>query len=318
MGMDLGSMFNIGRQVFQDINTLSQQHEARSQQQHSEDLALTARLEDYERAKEFAKMGIQWRTEDARAAGLHPLSVLGATGPSFASSGISVGQFQGPPMLPGQDFSRAARATMTPEQRELHDLQVANLKSMIAQRDIASMDQLDSIISRQGAGMSGVSNSGIPSAVTNPDFYAGPQNPDVRRAGVGVVQVNPSVTESHASGDESLAAARHVTLAEFRLPTRDGRMGSIFLPNATSTSEALESLSESPLLLYATIAENSRRNPNFASDYAHLLPGGELIWGLRDAMTELLSQVAFHNRTRPMPPAVRERAFPRDVEVIRR
>ncbi len=38
---------------------------------------------DYERSKEFAQNSVQWRTEDAQAAGIHPLFAMGASAQSF-------------------------------------------------------------------------------------------------------------------------------------------------------------------------------------------------------------------------------------------
>lgn len=36
--------------------------------------------------RRFAKRGLQWRAEDAKAAGLHPLAAVGSAGPSFSPS----------------------------------------------------------------------------------------------------------------------------------------------------------------------------------------------------------------------------------------
>lgn len=61
--------------------------------------------------KEFAKSGIQWKVEDAKKAGIHPLAALGAQTTSFAP--VSVG---GPSIASGlasagQDISRAIDTT---------------------------------------------------------------------------------------------------------------------------------------------------------------------------------------------------------------
>lgn len=44
--------------------------------------------QNYERQKEFAQNGIRWRVADAKAAGLHPLVALGASGASYSPSGV--------------------------------------------------------------------------------------------------------------------------------------------------------------------------------------------------------------------------------------
>lgn len=80
--------------------------------------------------KEFAQMGIRWRVEDAKAAGLHPLAALGATGASASPS------FQFTADQPtkseffskmGQNLSRAVSAVETREERLLRTLQIERL-----------------------------------------------------------------------------------------------------------------------------------------------------------------------------------------------
>lgn len=105
---------------------------------------LSNALRQEENQREFAKMGIQWRVADARAAGIHPMAALGAQTSSF--SPISVGAhpntsspYAGASMgsgvaAMGQDISRAIQATRTQEQREdaysktVQDLQIQNMK----------------------------------------------------------------------------------------------------------------------------------------------------------------------------------------------
>lgn len=73
--------------------------------------------------REFAQMGIRWKVEDAKAAGLHPLAALGAQTTSF--SPVSVGldkpetNFRGM----GQDLERAFKASATKEARDAIDME---------------------------------------------------------------------------------------------------------------------------------------------------------------------------------------------------
>lgn len=62
--------------------------------------------------KEFAKKGIRWRVEDARAAGVHPALALGASTASFSPVGLGSSMAEG---LAGasQDIGRAIDATRT-------------------------------------------------------------------------------------------------------------------------------------------------------------------------------------------------------------
>ena len=59
--------------------------------------------------KEFAQNGIRWKVADAKAAGLHPLSALGAQTISYQP--VSVGQDFSAFGQMGQDVSRAMMAT---------------------------------------------------------------------------------------------------------------------------------------------------------------------------------------------------------------
>lgn len=82
--------------------------------------------------KEFAQNGIQWRVQDARHAGIHPLAALGASTHNFAP--VSMGaDFSGISQA-GQDISRAMQtAANTPsKQMRLYQSRVRelNLKNM--------------------------------------------------------------------------------------------------------------------------------------------------------------------------------------------
>lgn len=90
--------------------------------------------------REFAKHGIRWRVEDAKAAGINPLVALGAGTTSFAP--ISVGDVGAPADKPrsslsqtlgemGQNISRAVQATATVSDRQqiqMNELQLENMK----------------------------------------------------------------------------------------------------------------------------------------------------------------------------------------------
>lgn len=64
--------------------------------------------------REFAQHGIRWRVEDAKAAGIHPLYALGASGASASPSFVAE----------GQDLSRAIHATRTGSERRFAELQL--------------------------------------------------------------------------------------------------------------------------------------------------------------------------------------------------
>lgn len=84
---------------------------------------------NYAMQKEFAQHGLQWRSEDAKRAGLHPLAALGVN--MSGASPVSVGGEQMADTSAGetarsmgQDISRAITATQTREQRILNNLQL--------------------------------------------------------------------------------------------------------------------------------------------------------------------------------------------------
>lgn len=92
--------------------------------------------QNYVWQKEFAQNGIQWRVEDAKNAGLHPLYALGGGGAAFAPSGVAV---DGPPSYVGtdhgQNLASALARVETAEQRNARELGLAEIKSRIGEND---------------------------------------------------------------------------------------------------------------------------------------------------------------------------------------
>lgn len=95
---------------------------ARSRQQSAENIA----QQNMNMQRDFAQMGVRWRVDDAKAAGIHPLAALGAQTQSFspvqlgdtgstnwssALSGLGLDKM-------GQNTDRAERATQTVAQRD--------------------------------------------------------------------------------------------------------------------------------------------------------------------------------------------------------
>lgn len=88
---------------------------------------------------QFAKNGIRWKVEDAKAAGLHPLFALSgntvAASPSYVgdtSMGAAVANM-------GQDISRSIHATRTAPERALA-LEHANLQNEFLRAQIAKLN----------------------------------------------------------------------------------------------------------------------------------------------------------------------------------
>lgn len=113
--------------------------------------------------REFAQMGIRWRVEDAKAAGLHPLAALGASG---AQASPSFQAFTGQPRTGvadavgrmGQNISRAMAVTSTAQEREAKALQLRglDLDNQIKQAELDKLrgpsfpGSVDPLLSGQG------------------------------------------------------------------------------------------------------------------------------------------------------------------------
>lgn len=85
--------------------------------------------------KEFAQSGIQWKVEDAKKAGVHPLAALGAQTTSF--SPVSVGSPLGLGVHnAGQNISQAVHRTMNTDQRTTQLQAALTLENMGLQNDL--------------------------------------------------------------------------------------------------------------------------------------------------------------------------------------
>lgn len=100
--------------------------------------------------REFAQTGIQWKVQDAKQAGIHPLYALGANTVSYAPSALNL-----TPSNPGtgiaaagQDISRAINATRTADQRE--DAYTSSVKALTLQKMGLENDLLASQIRKLG------------------------------------------------------------------------------------------------------------------------------------------------------------------------
>lgn len=111
-------------------------------------MAERAKDKDIKLQKEFAQSGIQWKVEDAKKAGIHPLAALGAQTTSYAPVSVGGGL---PSALAagGQDISRAINATR-PESARLDaytktiqdlNLQRMGLENQLLSSQIAKINQ---------------------------------------------------------------------------------------------------------------------------------------------------------------------------------
>lgn len=207
--------------------------------------------------KDFAKHGVRWRVEDAKAAGIHPLAALGMQGmspsPVFAADSL------GPAISEaGQNLGRAVSAQQTPVERQMQELGLRLLQSQIGETD-----------ARRELALSEAERNRREPATTFPvdDWWsanfgaAAPSevtSESVRPAGI-VKPVAPDVVAHSVipTADPSLMAGDTPMWRSFRI-TPDV---SIVLPGGVSgdAAEVLESLAESPVMSMMVYQENVRR-----------------------------------------------------------
>lgn len=136
---------------------LSNKSKEKAQQQQSE--------QEYARQKEFAQMGIQWKTQDAEKAGIHPLYAMGAQTSSYAPQSVGGGQDFSFLSDAGQNIGRAIDSTRDNPAKELAmasskiQLEGLQLDNELKRAQLASAIAL----TRQS------SNPGLPSLLTEPD-----------------------------------------------------------------------------------------------------------------------------------------------------
>lgn len=142
--------------------------------------------------QQFAQMGIRWRVDDAKKAGIHPLYALGASIPAYNPSPISISgdNSMGNALASaGQEIGRAVQAKSTQAERaELLELQKDQLRAQIARTNAATA--LD--LSR--------ANPQLPPPLPNPLAQHDPMNPpDATNlsSGVEVVPHQPRAAAAH-------------------------------------------------------------------------------------------------------------------------
>lgn len=163
---------------------------------------------NYEQQKEFAQHGLQWKTADARAAGLHPLAAIGATGAAYSPStqafrgdtDFSGFERAGSALdshLEGQNVKRPIAATETADQREMSRLAVRNaeLRNALLEGQISAL---------------WASTMGQPHT---PPFPSG----SPQASSVGAIKVVPSQQVSSRAGDPGVEAASTPGFKNYKL-----------------------------------------------------------------------------------------------------
>lgn len=188
------------------------------------------RDKSYEMQERFAKSGIRWKVADAKAAGLHPLAALGATGAS--ASPVTVGSDFG---SMGQDIHRAMQATRTAEERKETNAVNAQLSSLAIERGRLENEWLRSRIAREnsaqiGPAMPSPVESGfriVPNDIPanagpgHEHLTAGPATPGLTRVDMGPVLGTMNLLSKDATEQlEDMDLAKYAVLGANNAPWR--------------------------------------------------------------------------------------------------
>lgn len=163
-------MFGIGgNAISAGLNFLGGmiEHEERESQFDTQKAMSETQMQKQE---EFARSGIQWRVEDAKKAGVHPLFALAGSGATFNPGAIPVGGETGIGQAlnnMGQNLSRSAG--LTAEQKEHAYLSNMLLRAQIRKTEGEAAAQYalvsDAALKRQQANITAVVPSGESTAV---------------------------------------------------------------------------------------------------------------------------------------------------------
>lgn len=227
---------------------------------------------------DFARMGIRWRVEDAKAAGLHPLYALGAQIPSYSPV-----HNEAPAQISemGQNIGRAVQATQTAQERVRSALELQLLRSQINETDArAGLAASEAARNLQSAGQS----AGIGMV---DDFPPVPEGVHV----VGQHVNKPGTSYIGSEKDDSVSASVSPMWGRFQI----GKNIEIVLPGGLGgdASEALESLSESPMLLWMTFMENKHRYGQARADWLMNRYVGDAWKDIKESINDKFNP--FHN-----------------------
>jgi len=119
----------VGASMGMQAEGIGAQKDANAAARANRDSDIWAAQKNEELQREFAKNGIRWKVEDAKAAGIHPLVGLGATTTSFSPSYVGSHSQPGSHLADGlsdmgQNIGRAIHATQTQDQRTMSNLQL--------------------------------------------------------------------------------------------------------------------------------------------------------------------------------------------------
>lgn len=244
--------------------------------QAAENRAAEARQRDAQR--DFAHHGIQWRVNDAVRAGLHPLYALGANVPTYSPVSTMGGGIGEGIREMGQDLSRSARATMTPQQQAMHELQLEEVASRIRLTD-AQTNALYSSSARLGQ----QAGPGIPSQLPTDSPVGTNLRPDPAQLSV----MKPVESRASALSNPAHSAAGDPFWGFHMLDEKHKFWGPWTTEGPAELFENLDYLIGWPM----TLAKNLQMNPNFFEDIKDLHPALKGYYSAREWLSDFYEKL---------------------------
>lgn len=234
----------------------------------------------YDRQKEFAQSGIQWRVRDAIQAGVHPLYALGANTATYQPTQPLDYGIADMARSMGQDLSRSAKATLTPEQQAMHSAQLEEVQAKTRLTDAQTMALYSSSarLSQQGG-------PGVPSQLPT-DSPIGNLNRGADQ-GAQLSVMKPVESRASALSDMSKSAAGDPFWGFYMLDNKHKMWTPWTTEGPAELFENLDYLIGWPMVL----AKNLQENPNFFEDIKDLHPALKGYYSAREWLQDFYEQL---------------------------
>lgn len=226
-----------------------------------------------DRQEEFARHGVQWRVEDAKAAGVGPLAALGMQAVPFSPSIVSdtMGQSMAEA---GQGIARAASRSMSAHERAMQQLALISAEKGLEESD-ARISVLRSEAFRNMQEANEVKTFPVPDPFW--DQFGAAASERVLGAPEGSVpvgRVTPKAPDVLSAAPSDVSAMAGVTPLWRQFQLAPGLP--IDLPGGVSgdAAEVLESLAESPALMAIVLKHNADKyGPEWRAKAMGQVPG---------------------------------------------
>lgn len=205
---------------------------------------------DLAQQREFAQMGVQWRTADAKAAGLHPLYAIGANTPQYTPVARS-GQGD-----LGRGVTRAAQAAGSAIESEGRLKANAPIRALALRQATANAGIAEADLAMMQLELSEKTRA-IQSRNNQQDQLDVPQ---------GMVEGVPSEVTSAERGNASRTAGTHPMFKKVRiLDTKWGHVDAAIV-DSDDNSEGISEFGPLMASIYATVALWAQEEPRYVAE----------------------------------------------------